>query len=148
MQYTGFGNVCTEGAMMIFWSRKYQCLKSCDIYVWSKVVCFVLFCFTLRRPKPQCFMPLLVSLERLFDEWGAPTWFQSVQNYSVKLSIIEPFSQWKLYKNKTEFQGVLDFLGKPSASWIIISQFSELRCEGYWFLSGFCRWRSKQIAKF
>jgi hypothetical protein len=27
-----------------------------------------------------------------------------------------------------------------------ISQFSELRCARYWFLSGFCCWKFKQIA--
>jgi hypothetical protein len=60
---------------------------------------------------------------------GAPTWFQSVWNYSVKLLIIEPFSQCKLYQIKTEFGSILGVAGKPLASWIIISQFSELRCE-------------------
>jgi hypothetical protein len=33
MQEMGVGNVSTEGAMMIFWSGKYQCLESRDIYV-------------------------------------------------------------------------------------------------------------------
>jgi hypothetical protein len=30
----------------------------------------------------------------------------------------------------------------------LISQFSELRCERYWFWSEFCCWKFKQITKF
>jgi len=69
---------------------------------------------------------------------------------------IEAFSQWKLNKIKTE-NCVLELgsvLGKllESPWWVrfnrvYISQFSELRCGRYWFLSGFCCWKFKQIAK-
>jgi hypothetical protein len=131
MQDMGVGNVSTEGAMMIFWSGNYQCLKSYDIYLWSKVVCSVLF-ITLRCPKPQSIIPHLISLESSSMSGVHQLGFSLELQY--KLLIIEPFSQWKLYKIKTEFADVLGVVGMPLASWIIISQFSELRCKRYWFL--------------
>jgi hypothetical protein len=71
-----------------------------------------------------------------------------------KLLIIEAFLQWKLNTNKNE-----NHIGIWGCSWCcwkavdesdlieFISQFSELRCERYWFLNGFCCWKFKQIAK-
>ncbi len=71
-----------------------------------------------------------------------------------KLLIIEPFSQWKI--NKVKIENYITIWG---CSWCcpnaldeadlleFISQFSELRCERDWFLSGFCCWKFKQIAK-
>ncbi len=72
-----------------------------------------------------------------------------------KLLIIEPFSQWKLNKIKTE--NCTGIWGRSWCSWKalgdshlieFISHFAELRCARYWFLSGFCCWKFKQIAKF
>ncbi len=40
------------------------------IYLWSKVVCFVLFCFVLRSPKPVCFMLCSWYLQKAFYEYG------------------------------------------------------------------------------
>jgi hypothetical protein len=71
-----------------------------------------------------------------------------------KLLIIEPFSQWKLNKIKTE--NCIRIWGAFWCCWKaliepdlikFISQFSELRCRRYWHLSGFCCWKFKQIAK-
>jgi len=71
-----------------------------------------------------------------------------------KLLIIKPFCQWKLNKIETE-----NFSGIWGCSWCewktqgesnlikFISQFSELTCERYFFLSEFCCWKFKQIAK-
>jgi len=71
-----------------------------------------------------------------------------------KLLIIEPFFIWKLNTIKTE-----NYIGIWGCFWCcwkavdesdlieFISQFSELRCEKYWILSGFCCWKFKQIAK-
>jgi len=70
-----------------------------------------------------------------------------------KLLIIEPFSQWKLYKIKTE-----NYIGIWGCSWCqkafneldvikFISQFLDIRCGRYWFLSEFCCWKFKKIAK-
>jgi hypothetical protein len=53
-------------------------------------------------------------------------------------------------KTVLEFRGVLGVVGKPvEKSDLIefISEFSELRCGRYCFLSGFCWWTLKRIAK-
>jgi hypothetical protein len=71
-----------------------------------------------------------------------------------KLLIVEPFFQWKLNKIETEIY--IKIWGHSWWCWKaldesdlieFISQFSELRCGGYWFLSEFCCWKFKQIAK-
>jgi hypothetical protein len=67
----------------------------------------------------------------LFNEWGCTDLVSVCLELQCGLLIVEPFSQCKLYQIKTEFGGVLGVVGKPLASWIIISQFSELRCERY-----------------
>jgi hypothetical protein len=68
--------------------------------------------------------------------------------------IIEPFSQWKLIKIKTEnttrnWKLSWHYWKPLNKSNLIefISQCSKLRCERYWFSRGFCCWKFKQIAK-
>jgi len=116
----------------------------------SSLSCFVLSCWDFM----VLHTILLVSLEsservrvhqlglKLF---GVTMW---------KPMIIEPFSQWKLNKLKTE-----NYIGMWKHSWCcwnalsesdlikLISQFSKLRYRRYWFWSGFCCWKLKQIAK-
>jgi hypothetical protein len=84
---------------------------------------------------------VLIGL-RLF---GAMVW---------KLLIIESFSQWKL--NKIETGNFIEICRRSWCFWKAfdkldlverISQFSEPRCERYWFLSRFCWWKFKPIVK-
>jgi len=71
-----------------------------------------------------------------------------------KLLILEPFSQWKLNKIKTE--NCIRIWGRSWCYWKapdksdfkkFIPQFLELSCGRYWYFSGFCCWKFKQIAK-
>jgi hypothetical protein len=71
-----------------------------------------------------------------------------------KLLIPEPFSQWKL--NKIETENCIQIWGCSWCCWKalgksdcveFISQVLELRCGRYWYFSGFCCWKFKQIAK-
>jgi hypothetical protein len=71
-----------------------------------------------------------------------------------KLLIIESFSQWKLSKIKTE--NCIGIWGRYWYCWKalnnsdlieFISLFLELKCGRYWFCSGFCCWKFKQITK-
>jgi hypothetical protein len=85
---------------------------------------------------------------------GAPLSLKLFGTMVWKLLIIEPFSQWKLNKIKIE-----NFIGIWKHSWCswkalqkpglieFISKKSELSCWRYWFLSEFCCWKFKQIAK-
>jgi hypothetical protein len=140
----------------ISYSLMFICLLV-EIYLRRKVVCFVLFCLSHWDLPTRVFhVALLVpsgSSRWVGMHWlglrlfGATVW---------KLLIIEPFSQWKLNKIKTE-NTVLEFWG--GCSWCywkalgesdfieFISHFSELRCERYWFFSEFYCWKFKQIAK-
>jgi len=125
-----------------------------NIYLWTKVVCFVLFCNAEISQTMVLHVALLVSSEssrwvgvhqlglRLF---GGQVW---------KLMIIESFSQWTLNKIKTE--NSIGIWKHSRCCWKslseselieFVSQFSELRCGRYWFWSGFCCWKFKQIAK-
>jgi hypothetical protein len=84
-----------------------------------------------------------------------------MQNYGV-----EAIDYWIIFSMKTKSNQITDnFFGiwghflvlLESPRWIrfnrirfnrvFISQFPELRCGRYWFLSGFCWWKFKQIAK-
>jgi hypothetical protein len=108
----------------------------------------------LNGPKPwgSCHTPgifgMLLKSEvhwlglRLF---GATMW---------KLLLIEPFSQWK--PDKIEIERWIRIGGHSWCFWKalgesnsidFISQFSELRCGRYCFLSGFFCWKFKQITK-
>ncbi len=116
------------------------------IYLWSKVVCFVRF-VRLRSSKPRLLhAALLVSLE---SSW----WVGGVHRlywvgWKILLLIIEPFFHWKLNEMETEncieiLEGYCCscFCWKALGEWDLMefsSQFSELRCGRYWFLSGFC----------
>ncbi len=69
-----------------------------------------------------------------------------------RLLINEPFSQWKQIRIETE--NCIWIKGRSWYCWQalresieVISQLSELKCERYWFLSGFCSWKFKQITK-
>jgi len=114
------------------------------VYLWSKVVLF-LFCHVTSRwdlPNYSASCTCLVSLESsqwegcidlVWDCFGAILW---------KLLIIEPFSQYKVNKIENEkcIEGISwccwKALGKSDLIGFI-SQFSELRCERYWFLNEF-----------
>jgi hypothetical protein len=72
-----------------------------------------------------------------------------------KLLIIEPFSQWK--PDKIEIEKCIRIWRHSWCFWKdlgesnsieFISQFSELRCGRYCFLSGFFYWKFKQITNF
>jgi hypothetical protein len=70
------------------------------VYVWSKVVCFVLF-VTMRSPKPcvSCWVPGIFG-KLLWVRMGTLTWFESLFGAMVyKLLTIEPFSQWIFFEN-------------------------------------------------
>ncbi len=124
------------------------------MYLWSKVVCFVLFCFVLvvmlRSPKTTMLhAALLMSLE---SSWWIVGCTHLVWD-SLKLLINESFSQWKLNQLKTQ-----NYIGIWGHSWSwkgfrkalngldlieFISQSCELRCKRYWFLSDSCCWKFK-----
>jgi hypothetical protein len=106
------------------------------LYLWSNLICFV--CHVEISRTTTLHVALLVSSKssqcsgvhwlglRLF---GATMW---------KLLVIEPFSQWKL--NKIENLA----LGKSHLI-EFISQFSELRCERYWFWVYFVAGNSNKL---
>jgi hypothetical protein len=117
-----------------------------------------LFCFVCHAEISQTTVlhaTLLVSLES--SQWVGVHWL-GLRLFGAmvwKLLIIELFSQWKLNKMKTE-----NWIGIWGSSWCrwkvlgqsdlieFISQFLELRCGRYWFLSEFGCWKFEQIAKF
>jgi hypothetical protein len=71
-----------------------------------------------------------------------------------KLLIIQSFSQWKI--NKIKIDNCIGIWRHSWCFWKVldesdlirfISQFWELRCGRYWFLSAFWCWKFKQIEK-
>ncbi len=112
-------------------------------YLWSKVICFASF-WMMRPPIPPHFMLHSWYLRKALVGvyWHG---LRLCEATVWKLLIIEPFSQWKLNKIDTE-----NCDGLWGRSWWcckaigdsdlieFISQFLELRCERYWFLSRFC----------
>jgi hypothetical protein len=113
--------------------------------VWH-ITCFVLFCFCCLEISQTCMVLhvalLVLSLEssqKVRVHWlslrvfGATVW---------KLLIIAPFFEWKLNKIETENSiGICvrywcrrEAFGKSDLV-EFVSQFSELRCGRYWFLS-------------
>jgi hypothetical protein len=65
-----------------------------------------LFCFgRLRSPKPWCFMLHPWYLWKALDEWGVHRFglrLFGAMMWKLSMIIIESFSQWKLYKIKSE----------------------------------------------
>jgi hypothetical protein len=123
------------------------------IYLWSEVVCFVFSPSDLPHHSAS-YRTLSISLE---SSWWVGVHWLGLRLFGAmvwKVLIIEPFTQWKWIKIETE-----NCIGIWGCSWCwqkplsksdlteFISQFSELSCERYWFLSGFCCWKFKQIAK-
>jgi len=93
------------------------------IYLWNKVVCFVLF-VTQRSPKAKHFMPQSWYLQKALSmSKGAPTWFKAVWSYNVEAIwswnhfLNEIFKKLKL-KTVLEFEGILSVVGKPSTTQI------------------------------
>ncbi len=85
---------------------------------------------------------------------SALTWFENVWNDDVEVIDYQTIFLTEKIKSKSrivwEFQCVLGIIRKLSLSLDLIefiSQFSDLRCEKYWFFSGFCCWKFKQILK-
>ncbi len=113
-----------------------------------------MFCFVrLRSLEPLCFMPCSWYLEKVLDECIDLVW-DCLELWWWSYLIIEPFSQWKLNKIKTE--NCIEIWGHSCCCWKdleksewidSISQFSELRCWRYYFWSGFCCWKFKHIVK-
>jgi hypothetical protein len=121
------------------------------IYLWNKVVCFVLF-VTQRSPKALRFMPHSWYLQKALSmSKGAPTWFKTIWSYNVKAidhwTIFSMTTKknwnWKLYWNLRVFLALLQSPLNKSDLIKFISQFSELRYGRYWFLSVFCCWNFK-----
>jgi hypothetical protein len=72
------------------------------IYLWRKVVCFVLFYFDLSQLR-AIHAELWVSSESSLHEYGCLNLVWDCLELSCeKLFIVEPFSQWKLNNIKTE----------------------------------------------
>ncbi len=111
-----------------------------------------LFCSFCQVEIFQTTMPASCRTLGIFISLESSWWVGGVHRLYCKgwkLSlIIEPFFHWKLNKIKTE--NCIGIWGVYCCSWFcwkalgewdlmeFISQFSELRCERYWFLSGFC----------
>jgi len=101
--------------------------------------------------------PHVVFLLSLESSWRVRVHWLGLRFFGPmvwKLLIIEPFSQWKL--NKIETEKSIGIWKLSSCCWRalgesdlieFISKVSELKCEKYCFLSGFCCWKFKQIAK-
>ncbi len=143
------------------WSL-YAHVDSFVICLWSKVVCFVLFCLSCwGLPNQGASCHTLGIFAKLSMSKGASTWSQHWLDLRLfgatvwKLLIIEPFSQWKLNKIETEnCTGIwghscvlLDRPWQFRFSRAYFSLFSELRCGRYLFLSGFYCWKFKEITK-
>jgi hypothetical protein len=122
-----------------------------------------LFCFVLFRHDDisqtmVLHVVLLVSLES--SRWvgsDAPTWFETIWScYGV-----EAIEYWTIFLMKTKSNQKSETVYWNWEVFLVncwkalgesnliefISQFSELRCGRCWFLSGFCCWKFKQIAK-
>jgi len=128
------------------------------IYLWSTIVGFVLHSEEISQTT-MFFMPCSWYLQKARHDIvrGALMWFETVWICGVEaIDYWTIFFPWKLNKIETE----KNFIGTWGCCWccwkaldksdliVFISQFSELRCERYWFLSEFCCiWKSKQIAK-
>ncbi len=96
------------------------------IYLWNKVVYFVLFFVTQRSPIAHgCFMPHSWYLQKALSmsNKGAPTWFETVRSYkcgsywSLNHFLNENFKNLKL-KTVLEFEGILSVVGKTSTTHI------------------------------
>ncbi len=96
--------------------------KLIDLWGKGSLFCFVM----LGAPESLwCFMSCSWYFQKALDELGAPTWFETVWSYGVKvIDYWTIFSKlWKLSKIKTEncigiFGGVLGVAGKPLANQI------------------------------
>ncbi len=111
--------------------------------------CFVLSSWDLLNHSTSCH-----SLGIFRKLWWVGVHWLGLRPFGAivwKLLLIEPFSQWKL--NRIETENCIGILGHSwkalgKSDFIdFISQFSELRCGRYWFVSGFCCWKFKQITK-
>ncbi len=94
------------------------------LYLWSNVICFV--CHAEISRTTMLHVVLLVSSKS--SQWAGVHWL-GLRLFGAtmwKLLVIEPFSQWKLNKIKTEkliktvleFGGIFAVVGKPLASHI------------------------------
>jgi len=118
--------------------------------------CFILF-VRLRSPKPWRFKLQTILLVSSESSWWVGVHWLGLGLFGAtmwKILITEPFSQWKL--NKIETENCIGIWGCSWCCWKalgesdlieFISHFLELRCGRYWFLSGVCCWKFKQIAK-
>jgi len=125
--------------------------KQCSLFCFISF-CFVFSCWDLPNQGLWCcaldiFRKLSMSRVALIGLrlFGATVW---------KPLIIESFSQWKL--NIIEIENCIEIWAHSWCFWKalsesdvieFISQFSEVRCGRYWFLSGVHCWKFKQIAK-
>jgi len=123
----------------------------------GSLFCFVLFCLShwdLPTHVARCH-PLGIPSE---SSWWVGVHWLGLGLFGAtvwKLLIIEPFSQWK--RSKIETENCIGIWGcfwwcwwkALSQSDLIefISQFSELRCQRYWFLSGLCCWKFNKLQK-
>jgi hypothetical protein len=111
--------------------------KLIDLWGKGSLFCFVM----LGAPEsPWCFMSCSWYFQKALDELGAPTWFETVWSYGVKVYwLLNHFL--KIVKIKTE--KCIGIWGRSWCCWKalgesnlieFISQFLKLMCERYWFL--------------
>ncbi len=80
-----------------------------QIYLWSKVVCFIFSHLDLPNHGASCHA--LGIFKKLSISRGAPTWFETLWIYGV-----ETIDYWTIFS--MEFGCILGVVGKPSASQI------------------------------
>jgi len=103
-----------------------------------------LFCFV-------SFMPHFWSFGKLSMNKRTPTWFATFWSFRV-----EAIDYWNIFSMKNGNIKLYWNLGLSWCYWKLyneldliefISQFSEPRCERYWFLSEFCSKNSNKLQK-
>jgi len=96
----------------------------------------------------------LVSLESSYEYRHTDLVWDCLELRCISYWLLNHFLN-EIFK-KLKLKIVLEFWGLSWCCWKalsesdlieFISQFSELRCERYWFVSGFCCWKFKKIAK-
>jgi hypothetical protein len=88
------------------------------IYLWNKVVCFVLFCLSHKDLLKRCAsFHTLGTFRKLSMSKGAPTWFETVWSYNVQaidhgtifsVKTKKKIWSWKLYWNLRAFLALLE----------------------------------------
>ncbi len=88
------------------------------VYLWNKVVCFVLSCWDLPNHNASCYA--LNIFEKLLMRIGASTWFETNWSYNVEAIDYWTIFQWKL--NIIETKNYIRIWGHSWCCWKAIDE--------------------------